>query len=246
MTINIALGWRLGIVFFLALAGWAWQAGWLHLPDKHNPWAPLDVNAPPNWLTGYKLQRTRSSPSACQTALAQTSLRYTPLPDRITGPGCGFVDAVLVRQSAVRLGSPVSLSCPMAVSFAMWERHSLQPAAQARFGEPVVALQHLGSYACRSINTGNGNAADAGPRSRHSTADALDIAGFTLASGRHITLLKNWRTRGSPAPQDAAALMLFDVQQGACRFFSGVLSPDYNAAHQDHFHFETGSNSMCR
>ena len=221
--------------------------GIFNIPEAYNPWAPLNVTAPPNRLTTYKLQRTRSNPVACMAALAQTGMEYDMLPDRVTGRGCGFTNAVLLRQASVRLGSTVSLSCPMALSFAMWERHALQPAAIARFGEPVVALHHLGSYVCRNINTGEGNnTPNAGTRSRHSTADALDIAGFTLQSGRRITLLKNWHSEVTATPPDAAALLLTDAQQGACRFFNGVLSPDYYAAHRDHFHLETGGYSMCR
>ena len=220
--------------------------GVVRIPEDYNPWAPLKVAAPPNVLTAYKLQRARGDPALCFTALAETDLTYERLPNRVTGAGCGFTDAVLLRQSGVRLGSAVSLSCPMALSFAMWERHTLQPAATARFGESVVALQHLGSYACRNVNTGEGNTPNTGARSRHSTADALDIAGLTLQSGKRITLLKDWRAKTATSPPDASALLLTDLQQGACRFFNGVLSPDYNAAHRDHFHLETGGYSMCR
>ena len=239
--------WLITAVMAALVAGvYGLYTGTIHIPEAYNPWAPLNVTAPPSLLTGYKLQRTRSDPTACMAALAQTGLQYEALPDRVTGPGCGFTHAVLLRQANVRLGSAISLSCPMALSLAMWERHALQPAALARFGEPVVALQHLGSYACRNINTGEGATPNAGTRSRHSTADALDIAGFTLTSGRRITLLKNWHGEGDTSPPDAAALLLTDAQQGACRFFNGVLSPDYNAAHRDHFHLETGGYSMCR
>ena len=231
--------------FFSGIYGF--YTGTFSLPEAYNPWAPLKVTATPNLLTNYKLQRARVNPAMCMTALEQTGMQYDTLPDRITGQGCGFSHAVLLRQANVRLGSAVSLSCPMALSFAMWERHALQPAAIARFGEPVVALQHLGSYVCRNINTGEGNnTPNAGTRSRHSTADALDIAGFTLASGQRITLLKNWHGEADTSQPDAAALLLTDAQQGACRFFNGVLSPDYNAAHRDHFHLETGGYSMCR
>ncbi len=219
--------------------------GTLHIPEPYNPWAPLNVAATPSLLTRYKLQRARNDPGAYMAALAQTGRQYTTLPDRVTGSGCGFTDAVLLRQANVRLGSPISLSCPMALSLAMWERHALQPAALARFGEPVVALQYLGSYACRNINTGESNTSSAGARSRHSTADALDIEGFTLASGRRITLLKDWHGARDTSPPDAAALLLTDARQGACRFFNGVLSPDYNAAHRDHFHLETGGGIRC-
>ncbi len=42
------------------------------------------------------------------------------------------------------------------------------------------------------------------------------------------------------------SLLLRDARRGACRFFDGVLGPDYNAAHRDHFHLETGGFGMCR
>lgn len=229
-------------------AGYGLYSGRLVVPERYNPWAPLDVMALPNLLTPYKLSRARSDPKQCLAALAQTGMQYDMLPDRTTAPGCGFVNAVRLTSAGVRIGAPLSLSCPMAVSFFMWEKHALQPAAQQHFGQRVAALDHLGSYACRNVNRGEGTSPDApgGSRSRHATADALDIAGFTLENGQKITVLSAWpRTsdRSAPGPE---AQMLTDAHSGACRFFKGVLGPDYNAVHRDHFHLETGGYSMCR
>jgi hypothetical protein len=36
------------------------------------------------------------------------------------------------------------------------------------------------------------------------------------------------------------------VRDGACLFFDGVLSPDYNAAHRDHLHLDRGRYRYCR
>ena len=225
----------------LAAAAWAVATGTIEIPERFNPWAPLDVAAPPDWLTGFKLERARREPARCLAALAQTGMQYELLPDRVTGPGCGFKNAVRLRSAGVRLGTAPSLSCPMALSFFMWERHALQPAARQRFGQPVAAIEHLGSYACRNVNRGD-DAMPGASRSRHATADALDIAGLTLADGRRITVLQAWPRSGD----DPAALLLRDAHRGACRFFNGVLGPDYNAAHKDHFHLETGGYDMCR
>ncbi len=228
--------------------------GAVQVPERFNPWAPLDVAAPPNALTGYKLARARNEPARCLAALARTGMVYDLLPDRETGPGCGFQDAVRLRNAGVRLNPAPSLSCPMALSFHMWETHVLQPAAQAHFGQPVAAVEHLGSYACRNINRGDGAVPNAS-RSRHATADALDVAGLVLADGRRITVLQAWPREAVPAVGGAkaaqetgtpSALLLRDAHQGACRFFDGVLGPDYNAAHRDHFHLETGGYGMCR
>jgi hypothetical protein len=232
----------------LLLGAWAVATGRLKIPERFNPWAPFDVSAPPGWLTGYKLSRARSEPARCLAALAQTGMQYDLLPDRTTAPGCGFKNAVRLRSAGVRLGTAPSLSCPMALSFFMWERHALQPAALQHFGQPVAAIDHLGSYACRNVNRGEG-AVPGASRSRHATADALDVAGLTLANGRRITVLQAWPRGGSAdaaSTSDPAALLVRDAHRGACRFFNGVLGPDYNAAHRDHLHLETGGYEVCR
>lgn len=241
--------WIAFVVWSLvAAAGYGLYSGRLAIPERFNPWAPLDVMAPPDMLTGYKLTRTRSDPERCLAALAQTGMQYDVLPDRTTAPGCGFENSVRLKSAGVRIGAPLSLSCPMALSFFMWEKHALQPAAQQHFGQRVAAIDHLGSYACRNINRGEGAPPDApgGSRSRHATANALDIAGFTLENGQRVTVLKNWPNAAVGSAPDPQALMLTDAHKGACRFFNGVLGPDYNAVHRDHFHLETGGYSMCR
>jgi hypothetical protein len=68
--------------------------------------------------------------------------------------------------------------------------------------------------------------------SEHAFGNALDVAGFTLANGRTISVRDGWR--GSPEEQG----FLHDVQLYACQTFNTVLSPGYNAAHYNHFHFD--------
>lgn len=218
------------------------------IPARFNPWAPLDVAAKPNFLTSYKLSRTRADPARCLSALARTGMQYDRLPDQVTGVGCGFSNVVRLRTAGVRFGAPLALSCPMALSFYMWERHALQPAARQHFGQRVTAVEHLGSYACRNINTGQGSlkTAQSTSRSRHATADALDIASFTLADGKRISLLRDWQRDDDAKPASRQALLLADAHRGACRFFDGTLGPEYNAVHRDHFHLETGGYWMCR
>ncbi|MDI3380419.1 extensin family protein [Xenophilus aerolatus] len=222
-------------------------AGLLVLPPRHDPFAPLDVAEAPNWLTPLKLRRTRDDPAACLSALEGAGLRFEPVPDRPLQRGCGLDNAVRLRAGReVALGTPTLLSCRAALSFAMWERHELQPLARQHFGRPAVSVQHLGSYACRDINSGDGRAT--GRRSRHATADALDVAGVTLEGGRTLVVRRDaarpWSDgRGAADPAQA---FLFDLQAGACRSFDGVLGPGYNAVHADHFHLEVGGWPVCR
>lgn len=205
------------------------------LPDRHNPWAPLAYDEAPGWLTGYKLRRLGAEPAACQAFVASLPWQSEPVADRETGPGCGFRDALLVRRTSVQVGTPFTLSCPAAASLALWERHVLQPQAQQVFGMPVRRIEHFGSYACRNVA---GNAA--GRRSEHATANAVDLAAFVLQDGRRISVARDWGRRGP------AAQFLQSVHSGACGLFTGVLGPEDNQAHADHFHFDRGRFGICR
>lgn len=208
------------------------------LLDAGRPSQPLGgsgYEAQPDWLTRFKLQRLETQPQACQAFMATTPWRFQAVADRESGADCGWRNAIQVRQTSVAVGSSFTLSCPAAASLALWERHALQPAAQEILGAEVRRLEHLGSYACRNVY-----GREAGNRSQHASANALDIAGFVLADGRRISVLRQW-------PGEApAAEFLRAVHQGACGFFSGVFGPDYNQAHADHFHFDRGQYRLCR
>lgn len=114
-------------------------------------------------------------------------LRVTRQADSAPGAACPLRNTLRVQGGEVGLSSSFLASCPLAVAFALFERHSLQPAARAIYGEAVTRVDHLGSFACRNIY----NRAE-GRLSQHASANALDIAGFRLADGRRISVLKDW------------------------------------------------------
>ncbi|ALI02567.1 extensin [Pseudomonas sp. FW306-02-F02-AA] len=209
--------------------------GWLSLPAAWNPWAPLDVRATPNLLTRFKLIRLRDNPQLCDQVLSGAGLKFTRQVDSNPDVDCPLNNTLRVQGGEVALSSSFLASCPLAVAFVLFERHALQPAAQAMYGQAVARVDHLGSFACRNMyNLENGS------RSQHATADALDIAGFRLADGRSISVLRDW-----PKDNDDARF-LRKVRDGACDMFSVVLSPDYNAAHRNHFHLDVGPWWVCR
>jgi hypothetical protein len=76
--------------------------------------------------------------------------------------------------------------------------------------------------------------------SEHAFGNALDIAAFTLADGRRITVKDGWR--GLPAEQG----FLRDVQGGACQMFNTVLAPGSNSHHSDHLHVDLMRRSSGR
>lgn len=206
---------------------------WLDVPPRWNPWAPLDIRATPNLLTPFKLWRLEADPVLCQQALATSPLRYTALADSSPAADCPLQNTLRVQASEVRFSSSFIATCPLAVAFTLFERHALQPAAQEVFGQPVVQVEHVGSFACRNI-------AGSQRRSQHASANALDIVGFRLRDGRRISVLRDW-------PKDSAeADFLRLVHKGACTSFNVTLGPAYNVAHRDHFHVDMGLLRMCR
>jgi hypothetical protein len=225
----------LAVGLIAALLALGLSRGWLSVPPEWSPNVPLDLDAPPNLLTRYKLSRLSDDGDLCARVLAQAAMTYRPLPDETTGPQCGLFDAVTIERTASEVGAAFSLTCRTAVALALWEKHAVAPAAERHFGSPVQRIEHFGSYACRNVY-GRPSAT----RSRHATAEAFDVAGFVLADGRRIRVLGDWN-ESSPA-----ASFLHDVRDGACRFFDGVLSPDYNAAHRDHLHLDRGHYRYCR
>ena len=120
---------------------------------------------------------------------------------------------------------PAKLACPLVSALDRWVTEGVQPAALHWFGQPVTGIHQIGSYSCRHMVGGSGV-------SEHSYGNALDIAGFTLANGRKITVKNGWH--GSPEEQG----FLHDVQLYACETFTTVLAPGYNIYHYDHIHVD--------
>ena len=222
------------LVLFATLLFSAWR-GWLPLSSAWNPWAPLDVRTAPNLLTRYKLAKLRDDPALCDQVLVTSGLKVSRQADSPPNVACPLTNVVRVQGAEVGLSSSFLASCPLAVAFALFERHALQPAAQQVYGQAVTRVDHLGSFACRNIY-GREKAA----RSQHASASALDIAGFRLADGRSINVLRDW-----PKDNDDARF-LRQVRDDACAMFNVVLSPDYNAAHRNHFHLDVGRWWVCR
>jgi hypothetical protein len=157
------------------------------------------------------------------------------VPDRATGEGCGFRSAVRIDRMRIRVGAPLILTCPAAVSLALWERHVLLPTAERVLASAPIQLEHFGTYACRNLYGREG-----GARSRHATAAAIDIGGIAMKDGRRISVARHW---GGAGPE---GLFLRELHHGACRFFDVALGPGYNEAHADHFHLDRGPRRACR
>ena len=148
----------------------------------------------------------------------------------IDGRGVCGIDYPLkvyaLEGGTIGIGPDATIGCPMTEMLEIWMRYSVQPAALAWFGAPVVEIKQISSYSCRSRNNARG-----AELSEHAFGNAIDIAGFKLANGREIIVQTGWRGR-----EDERGF-LREVFATACKSFKTVLGPGAKY-HGDHFHLD--------
>ncbi|MCA0433232.1 MAG: extensin family protein [Proteobacteria bacterium] len=222
----------LAAVIFIAGSYLASRQGLFEWPRQYDPLALPDLTETPHWLTSYQLKLVDFDQQNCLTALRRAGVNAPLQPAQGLGSQCERAGTVKIGGlSASRLRTEET-RCAIAARLYMWERHVVQPAARRAFGEPVAEIIHFGSYSCRTIR-------GRGSMSEHATANAFDVAGFRLKSGKLISLKRDWSTLRE-------GRFLRAVRDGACDWFNLVLSPDYNADHADHFHLDMGWYRSCR
>lgn len=157
---------------------------------------------------------------------------------QVSGSGaCGVDQGVLVRSvDGVRLSTAGTMDCATAEALQDWVHNVAKPTL-AGSGGGLVGLDIMGTYACR-----NRNSAANGRLSEHGHGKAVDIGGFNLANGGTISVLNGWGT-------NSYGSLLRKLHAGACGIFGTILGPEANAAHRNHFHFDTASyrsGSYCQ
>ncbi len=135
----------------------------------------------------------------------------------------------------VEVKPAATLACPIVSVLDRWLADSVQPAAMRWFGARVVEIKQISAYSCRGMN-GNSRA----HISEHAFGNALDIAAFTLADGRRISVKDGWH--GMAEEQG----FLRDVQGAACQQFNTVLAPGSNVYHYDHIHVDLMRRASTR
>jgi hypothetical protein len=222
------------------------------VPGQDLPWKPLDLSHPIGLTTAAKVadfelprtaapEETAAVTDACIQVLREAGITVERAEDKDDGGFCVVRGGVRITGGDVTPlpGTPV-MQCPLAVRYVIWDRQVLQPAAEAAFGSRVASLNEVGTYSCRRIY--GQTAVDARP-SEHARANALDVGGMTLEDGRRVSVLADWDGTGPRGAEGSGFLKR--IRAGACRAFSTVLSPDYNAAHANHLHLDGAPNSLC-
>ncbi|EHS50424.1 Extensin family protein [Rhizobium sp. PDO1-076] len=195
-------------------------------PEKAPEPAPEPKTPPPTVVTedeaGFK---------ACTAALKDLGATFEQ-PARIDdGNGCGIDRPItLTRLSpTVALEPAGTFRCETALQLARMTRDMIAPAAKLGLSDKgaLKTVNQASGYICR-----NRNSAENGKISEHARGNAVDIAALTFERGTVPMVI---------AKQDDgtfAAAFQRSLNAMACLYFTTVLSPGSDAAHQDHLHLD--------
>lgn len=181
----------------------------------------------------------RAADMSCLSDLGASGASFNRVPDTYAAPGCNQIGTVQLMALAgdrapLSIANLGPVQCSVAKAFGDWARFGVDRAARQILGSPVAKIETMGSYNCRNV-------AGTEVRSAHARAEAIDVSAFVLADGRRIVLKRDWQG-GDAATRE----FLRVVHKSACKRFGTVLGPEYNAAHQDHFHLEGVGAKYCR
>lgn len=145
--------------------------------------------------------------------------------------GCGIAHPVTVRRilPLVTLEPEATIRCETALSLARMTRDMLIPAAARAFPDrPALSgISQASGYVCR-----NRNSAETGKISEHAHGNAIDIAALRFGK-ESVPLMIAKQDDGTAEAAFQRALNAI-----ACLYFTTVLSPGSDAAHQDHLHLD--------
>jgi hypothetical protein len=193
--------------------------------------------------------------SDCQLELAALGVSFTPTyvadasPEDFPNLTCHVEDPVHVHSPLFGVDlryyddtpTPnVLLACNAALALA-------QTADDAAASGATV-IRHIGTYNCRVI-------AGTSTLSQHAFGDAIDIYGYEfgadntlgVADGTVVTLIDHWE-HDTTNPVSVEAQWLYDA---SWRYYDNyiwniILTPNYNAAHDNHFHVDMTDGSHFR
>jgi hypothetical protein len=173
----------------------------------------------------------------CEARLEAAGIRYrtASLPTRKAKEGheCGAPQVVVYRgpENGVRWSSAPIVTCGMALALARFE-HVLQEESSNHFGQRVVRIEHLGTYACREM-------ARYDWVSEHSYANAIDVSVFVLENGRKISVERHFgRPTSDPKTIESRFLRGLASRLYDEEVFSVVVTEFFDKLHRNHFHFD--------
>ena len=167
----------------------------------------------------------------CTRELQSLGVVFRETPRIDDGNGCGIDKPIIVSQAlpGIALKPEATLRCPTALALARWMKGSVIPAASVALPESggITTINQASAYICRLRNS-----AETGKISEHARGNAIDIASFSFEKGEAVAV----RSRREDATLTGAFQRT--VSAAGCLYFTTVLDPESDAAHETHFHLD--------
>ena len=206
-------------------------------PGKlESPQTPTEENKPPAEQTLEEQHLTIEPESdtehaECTAALRVLGVAFKETPRIDDGNGCGIDKPIIVSEAlpGISLNPEATLRCPAALALARWMKESVIPAASAALPEQgrITTVNQATAYMCRLRN-----GAGTGKISEHARGNAIDIASFHFEKGEDVAV----RSRREDPTLTGAFQRT--VSAAGCLYFTTVLDPESDAAHETHFHLD--------
>jgi hypothetical protein len=168
---------------------------------------------------------------ACETQLQAMGASFKDIPRIDDGKGCGIDKPITLREAlpGIRVKPEGTMRCETALALAHWMKDIVIPSGAAALNKAgrITTINQASTYICRLRN----NAAT-GKISEHARGNAIDVASFTFEDGTVVAV--------EPRREDPTLTGAFQraVSAAGCLYFSTVLDPESDAAHENHFHLD--------
>jgi hypothetical protein len=166
------------------------------LPDK--------AHAKPAVVAPWSQQEIERAQARCAVLLKGLAVVAVPEAPIREGAQCGAAAPMKLvsigKGPEVALSPPPIVTCDMIATLHRWLERDVQPLARKHLGGPVVRIDAMSSYSCRTAYGRSG-----GRLSEHGKANALDIGVFTTARGQAAMVVADWGPTARQIAAQAAA-----------------------------------------
>jgi hypothetical protein len=174
---------------------------------------------------------------ACLARLAALGVEFQAATAPLDDKACVIAIPIRLERMVVRHGGrsviqfPAQplIDCRLAEPLTLWIGGVVAPVFAASFSSSLQTVRTGPGYECR-----NRNREAAGKVSAHAVGLAIDISGFELANGQVLSI------GAGNNPVSEATLQT--VRTAACGWFTTVLGPGSDAAHENHLHLDIQSH----
>ncbi len=198
-------------------------------PEKQGPKLPSQQTLEEQHLT--IAAESDEAHSECVQELQSLGVVFKDISRIDDGNGCGIDKPVKVSEvlPGIKIKPDAVFRCPVALALARWMKESVIPAAKVAAPDQgnIVGINQASSYICRLRN-----GAETGKVSEHARGNAIDVASFSFEKGKDIAV--------QPRREDSTLIGAFQrtVSAAGCLYFTTVLDPESDAAHETHFHLD--------